>query len=289
MEKITYTNSLGEAITFDGPPFYLQSIAGLGDVTANLQLQKSAYQNGSRLVGTQLDEREINVSFVIATDDDEHEYGELSNKRIQLARVLNPLLGKGTLRYENEGFIREIDCVADSVPIYPDSGKRSKRLQAGSVMFVAPDPFWKSTERQEEPMFTPMFEFPFEGDFQFGLQMDERVIRNGGDAPSPVRIEMQGPAFNPTITNKTTNKYIKINRELREGETLVVNTHPEALTVEFIGIDGTVTDVMQWLDFGSSLSSFRLECGYNTITYSADNELHHANINLIWQRLYNAV
>lgn len=289
MEKITFTNSLGETITFDGPPFYLQSITGLGDVTANLQLQKSAYQNGSRLIGTTLNEREINVSFVIATDDDDHEYGELSNKRIQLARVLNPLLGKGVLRYENEGFVREIDCVADSVPVYPDSGKRSKRLQVGSVMFVAPQPHWKSLMRQEEPMFTPMFQFPFEGQFQMGLQLDKRVIRNDGDAPSPVRIEFYGPATNPKMLNETTGKFIKVNREIAEGECLVVNTHPDALSVELIDANGVTTDILNQLDFNSTLSGFVLQQGENIMTYSADSDIQNQVINLTWQRLYNAV
>lgn len=288
MEKITFTNSLGEAITFDGPPFYLQSITGLGDVTASLQLQKSAYADGSTLVGTTLDEREIPVSFVIVADEDES-YGGISEKRSHVARVLNPKLGKGTLRYENESLVREIDCVADSVPFYPDSGKRGNRMQVGSVTFVAPHPYWQSLNHQEEPMFTPMFVFPFEGAFQMGLQLDKRTIYNDGDADAPIRVEFHGPAVNPTITNESTGKYIKVNRELAENEVLIVNTHSEALSVEFVSADGTVTDVLQWLDFGSSLSTFRLVCGQNVIAYTADNSIQNATINLTWRRLYNAV
>lgn len=289
MEKITYTNSLGETITFDGPPFYLQSITGLGDVTANLQLQKSAYQNGSRLVGTQLDEREINVSFVIVADDEEDVITDLSRKRSKVASVLNPLLGAGTLEYQRGNIVRQIKCIADSVPIYPDSSKRSQRMQAGSVMFVAPRPHWLSKTHTGVAIATAMFAFPFEGDFEFGMQRDEFYAFNNGDAETPLRFDIFGPIDNPMILNKTTGKHIKLNLTVDENEKLTIDTDTDELRVELTDAEGVTHDVLHKITFDSTLSGFTLAVGPNEIIYTADTAIQYVNIEMMFTVRYNAV
>ncbi len=61
-----FTNSRGESVEFGDSPFYLQVVEGLGDVSANIQSQKSPYIDGSTYLDALLDEREIELEFVIS-------------------------------------------------------------------------------------------------------------------------------------------------------------------------------------------------------------------------------
>lgn len=280
-----FTNSRGESVEFGDSPFYLQSIEGLGDVSANIQTQKSPYMDGSTYLDAILDEREVDLEFVINYPFGTYE--DVSKARSRIAKVCNPKLGLGTLRYENDYVVRIIDCIADSIPQYPDSGSRTRVLQKVKVTFVAPDPYWKSLTIEEEPAFKPLFQFPFSQPFQMGMQLDERIIDNTGDAPAPLFIEFFGPATNPTIINQTTGEFIKVKQELLEGERMVIDTSEENKSVFFVSDDGTMRNVFHWIDLDSAF--FKLQIGENKIKYTADSDVQGAILNLSWQKHYNAV
>lgn len=285
MEKVIFTNSRGESIEFGDSPFYLQTVEGLGDVSANIQSQKSPYIDGSTFLDAILDEREIEIEFIINYPFGTYE--DVSKARSRIAKVCNPKLGPGELRYENDYFVRIIAAVADSVPEYPDSGSRTKVLQKGKVTFVAPDPYWKSLAIEEEPAFKPLFKFPFEGPFQMGLQQDRRIINNDGDAPTPLFIEFFGPATNPIIRNNSTGEFIKVNQELLEGERMVIDTSEENKSVHFIDETGSIRNVFHWIDLDSEL--FKLQIGENDIEYTADNDIQGAIVNISYNKRYNAI
>lgn len=284
MEKISFTNARGEVIHFDGPPFYLVSIDGLSDVAADNQSQKSPYQDGSTHIDTLLEERFVTVNFLIAEDDG---YAKISEDRARSGRILNPKLGLGTLRYENAHLIREIRAIAEALPTYPDSGSRNETMQKGMVMFKCPDPYWKSPGIMEEPIFEPLFQFPFEGPFQMGMQRDQRVINNDGDAETPLVIEFYGPALNPTIINNTTGEFIKVNQELMQGEIMRVNTSDSDKSVVFVSADGTERNVFNWIDLNSTF--FKLVLGENSIEYTADSSTQGARLDISYMKRYTAV
>lgn len=288
METVEFTNSLGQSVKFADAPFFIQSVTGLGDVSANIQLQKSAYNDGSSFIDALLDEREIGLEFLIVANAEAREtYGDVSRMREHVATVLNPKLGQGVLKYENERIVRLITCVADSVPQFNDGGDRTEMIQNGSVNFIAPDPYWKSTKIEEEPAFKPLFQFPFSGPFQMGLQQDKRIINNDGNAPTPIFIEFHGPAVNPVIKNNTTGEFIKVNQHLLEGERMIIDTSADNKTVCFVSEDGTSRNVFHWITLDSTL--FNLQIGENEIEYTADNDIQGAIVNISYNKLYNAV
>ncbi|MGE7946468.1 phage tail family protein [Lysinibacillus sp. NPDC093688] len=287
METVTYTNRFGEVVTFGGPPFYLQEITGLGDVPTNIQMQRVPYEDGSTLIDVLLEEREIDITFLIVNAVDDGGYETVSRRRTEIARIVNPKLGPGTLRYENEYLVREILVVASSVPIFPDGGGRAKTLQKTMINFVAPDPYWRSLKIEEEPAFKPLFQFPFSGPFQMGMQRDRRIINNDGDAEAPLYIEFYGPAKNPKIENVTKEEFIKVNQTLAEGEKMVIDTTPNVKLVEFVGVNGARRDVTNWLDLDSIF--FKLQLGENDINYTADNDVQGAVVNISYHKRYNAV
>ncbi|UED81958.1 phage tail family protein [Lysinibacillus sp. CD3-6] len=286
METITFTNRFGEVVSFGGPPFYLQKINGLGDVSVNLQTQKIPYQDGSVFIDALLEEREIDIEFLIVNAFDEGGYGTVSERRERIAKVLNPKLGPGTLRYENEHLVREIFVVADSVPVYPEDA-RTKTMQKGIVNFIAPDPYWRSLKVEEEPAFKPLFQFPFADPFQMGEQRDRRIINNDGDAPAPIYVEFYGPAVNPKIENVTTGEFIRIKQTLLEGEKMILDTTPGVKSVEFVNSSGVRRNVYNWIDLNSRF--FNLQIGENDIAYTADNEVQGAIVNISYHKRYNAV
>jgi Phage tail protein len=285
MQRVVYTNSRGQSVELkSSAPFLLQSIDGLGDVDADIQTQKSPFQDGSTYIDSVLQERAISLEIVIIASDKP----TLLQQRQYLASVFNPKLGQGILRYENGEVVREIEAVPDGVPVFP-SGRENRGLvfQKALVNLLCPNPFWKSTEITEEPTFEPLFSFPFEGMFQIGIQRDARIIVNDGDAPAPLQIEFHGPAVNPIIINKTTGEFIKVNQTLQEGEVMKIDTTPGNKSVYFIQPDGTVRNVFNWIDLNSTF--FQLVVGENEIEYSADSDIQGAIVNISYNKLYNAV
>ncbi len=283
METLTFINAKGDSISFDGVSFSLVSVNGLGDVEADNQTQKSPFQDGSTLIQTLLNERFVDLEFIVRGVD----YQQVSERRREFSKVTNPKLGKGTLRYDNGFLVREIDAVAESVPVFPDGENRGNRHQRGMLTFLCPSPYWKSTSITEEPTFESLFQFPFEGTFEMGIQRDQRTIINDGDAPAPIYVEFYGAATNPVITNLTTGEFIKVNQTLNEGEFMRVDTTDGRKTVEFVSSDGTVTNVFNWIDLDSTF--FKLAIGENIIEYSADSDIQGAIVNIRYSKLYNAV
>ena len=285
MQRVVYTNSRGQSVELkSSAPFLLESIGGLGDVDADIQTQKAPFQDGSTYIDSVLQERAISLEIAIIASDKP----TLLQQRQYLASVFNPKLGPGTLRYENGETIREIEAVPDGVPVFP-SGRENRGpiFQKALINLICPNPYWKSTEITEEPTFEPLFQFPFEGVFEIGIQRDKRIIVNDGDAPAPLQIEFHGPAINPVIMNKTTGEFIKVNQTLQEGEVMKIDTTPGKKSVYFVQTDGSERNVFNWIDLNSTF--FQLVVGENEIEYSADSDIQGAIVNIRYNKLYNAV
>lgn len=285
-EYITFENARGEKWRFDSV-----SIEGLGDVAADIQQQRAPFMDGSIYLDTIYEPRYINIEFIVAAPS----YDEVVGKRRTLAGVVNAKLGLGTLTYETGDRVNVIEAVAESVPFFPDKENRGKRWQRGTITFVCPNPYWKSTEVTEEPAFEPLFEFPSDvywedgedGDlyFEMGLQRTERIIHNDGDAAAPFSIEFFGPADAPYIENTTTGEFIQINKRLEEGETLVVDTGERS--VVYVDSEGNETNVFNWLDLGSTF--FDLELGDNEITCNCVISNNAKDFDIYYSKLYTAV
>ena len=282
MFKLLYTNKSGQSIELYGAPFHLSKVEGIGDVESEIQTQKAPYQDGSTFLDSLLSERHISIELTIRANDNEH----LSERRQFFSSVFNPKLGEGTLRYLNGSIIREITAIAEGVPFYPDgSGNRTPRSQKTILNLFCPSPYWRSTRVTEEPAFEPRFRFPTRGPFIMGIQRDQRIINNDGDAPAPMQIEFFGPALNPKIINNTTGEFIRIRQELVEGERMMVDTSDS--TVYFIDWEGVERNVFPWIDMNSTF--FKLAIGSNDIEYTADSDIQGTIVNISYRKLYNAV
>ena len=284
MEKITFINARGEEIRFYSAPYRLKTVEGLGDVEAEIQFERSPFQDGDTFVDALLQPRFIDLQFTIYAND----YNALKQERIRLARVTNPKLGLGLIKYESGDLVRVIGAIAESVPVYPVGRQnRAESRQVASLSFKCPNPYWLTEGIEGEPTFEPLFQFPFEGTFEMGISRDERVITNEGDSPIPFQVEFYGPAVNPIVTNETTGEFIKVNQTLLEGEYMRIDTTKGKKSVVFIEPDGTQRNVYNWIDLESTL--LQLVEGENYLTYNADNDIQGAIVNFYFQQHYNSV
>lgn len=282
MRRLTFTNSRGESVVLgNSAPFFVTRLEGAGAPGANIQTQKAPYQDGSTYIDALLEPRMIILEGSILKRKGE----EIFACRRELASVFNSKLGPGKLIYQYDGGEKEIDAVADGAPVFPDrSGQPTQKFL---INLFCPDPYWRSPGITEEPAFEPLFQFPFEGPFQMGLQRDRRIIINDGDAPAPLYVEFFGPALNPAIINNTTGEFIRINQELHEGERMIIDTSDGNKSVYFVAADGTERNVFHWIDLNSTF--FKLIVGENDIEYTADSDIQGAIVNISYSKLYTAV
>lgn len=278
-ENIEFTNAVGVTYRFGG----LVSVEGLGDVEADIQQQSAPYQDGSAFLDAILSPRYVSVEFILKGAN----YADVRNQRSIIGKALNPKLGLGTLRYISGGVTREIEAIAESVPFFPDGANRGERWQRGTLTFICPNPYWKSLGETEEPTFEPLFQFPFEGEFQMGMQRDRRIIDNDGDAPTPIHVEFHGPALNPKIINNTTGEFIKVNQLLNENERMIIDTTDGVKSVYFVDSIGNSRNVFNWIDLNSTF--FKLVVGENDVEYTADSDVQGAVVSITYNKLYTAV
>lgn len=290
MFKLVFTNSRGESIELFSSPFRLIRVEGLGDVGANIQTQKSPYQDGTTLIDTTLDERFPVIELKITGRDSI----ELATNRRKLSSVFNPKLGEGTLKRIADDGTHEIKVVAESVPFFPDgAGNRGSTYQKALINLRAPNPYWEDVQSTQNEMavFVGMFEFPIEIDHELGMEFGEQgekiIINNPSDAPAPVRIEFNGPALNPKVTNLTTGEYMLVNRMINAEQKLVLDTEFGNKRVEIHDENGMVENAFHWIDLGSTF--WQLQQGDNEIQYEADVGMDTAKVLITHKNRYVGV
>lgn len=280
-ETVEFINAKGQSIILTNrKPFLLESVEGRGDVSADTQTQKAPYQDGVIIIDSVLDARNITLQVSIIADSRD----ELSMYRQHLSSIFNPKLGLGTLTYKNGETIREIQCKADGVPSFPVGDAKGKWFQKTSINLIAPDPYWKSLEIVEEPMaaFVGLFEFPFDDEFEIGIEGHTRTFVNNSDADVPLKITINGPVRNPQLANLTTNELIKVKRELVEGDVLEISTEKGN---KYVRLNGD--NAINWIDLSSKF--WFLEPGENTVQFTADEGQESATLKIVWQERFLAV
>ncbi|WP_260440614.1 phage tail family protein [Parageobacillus thermoglucosidasius] len=267
-------------------PFLLQSIDGLGDVDADIQMQKAPFQDGSTYIDSVLQERAISIEIAILTRDTT----TLLQQRQYLASVFNPKLGPGKLRYEDNGIVREIEAIPDNVPAFP-SGKENRlpKLQKALVNLLCPEPFWLDEFSTSEKMSYILggLSFPLRLGTTFAQRGFKKILHNQGDVSTPVTIEFYGPATNPVVWNRTTNEFIKVNRTLAETDKLVITTDFGNKGVVIENADGSKTNVFNWIDLESTF--WQLVPGENIIEFGSDSDSTKSRVVVSYKNRYLSV
>ncbi|MGX2958049.1 phage tail family protein [Peribacillus sp. JNUCC 23] len=275
-----FTSANGDVIHFDGPPYYLQKVEGLGDVGANIQTQRTLFQDGSTYANSFLEERTISLDFLI---DGEQE--GISAARIKISKALNPKLGLGTLRYENDYVVREIMAVANSLPFFPDS-QRTEQFQKGSVDFICPNPYFNKAEieKTEIALWEPHFEFELEipeDGVEMGVRSPSLIVNvlNDGhvDTGMIIKFRALGTVINPSLVNVNTGRSFKLNKVMTAGEIITVNTNKGKKRIEST-LNGVTSNIFNTIIFGSTF--LQLSVGDNLFRYDADENLDFLEVDI---------
>ncbi|MCM3291819.1 phage tail family protein [Paenibacillus sp. MER 180] len=282
MQKVTFVNARGESVVFGASgSFILTTIEGTGGVPADIKSTKSPYQDGSSFVDVQLSDRSISIAGAIIATTQQIMY----ERRRELARILNPKLGPGKLVYSNDARSYAIDAISDESPVFSE---RHVTHQLFRLSFIANDPYWRDENQTVKGL---RFEsggltFPLRTPTQFAFSAYRGTFTNSGDVESPVEIRYRGPATNPIVESETTGEFIKVNYELTEHDTLIINTAFGNKRVEVLQADGSRKNVFHWIDLGSSF--FQLVPGKNVLKYSSDKESDRqaATVTIYWHNRY---
>ena len=267
--KLNFTNTRGQSIELFGSPFRLSNFEGLGDVEADIQTQKSPFQDGSTYTDALLLERYIKLELKIEGKDEV----DLANNRRLLSGIFSPKLGPGILQYTDESGSKQIYAVAEGVPAYPDGlTNRGKRFQKALLFLVCPNPYWQDVDPTNIKLedFVPNFFFPFSFPVTFAKRGDVKTIVNDGHSPTPIKVTFVGEAVNPQITKKSTGETIRIKRTIPAGYTLEITTDFINKSAVIIAPDGVRTNAMHYLDLTVNWAFFSLDVGENEIEFITD-------------------
>lgn len=257
--KLIYENARGERIEFYRSPYFLENVSGLSETEAENQSQKSPYQDGETYIDTLLQPRFIELEGAITSPN-------FNQARQELIRVCNPKLGLGKLIYEMDGEQKEIECVLEGVPVFP----KKRVYQQFIIHWRCPYPYWREINPINIKLadFVPNFSYPFSFPVTFSLRGDAATITNSGHVPTPVTVTFRGEAINPKITKEETGEFIKVNRTIPIGYSLIINTEFNNKSVRIVSPDGTETNAMGYIDLDSTF--FLLEVGNNPLSFITD-------------------
>lgn len=283
MRRLSFENSKGDSIEFYLSPLFINSLTGIGEVDAELQSQRSPYQDGDTHIDTVLKPRYITLEGEII------ETGALETKkwRRDLIKICNPKLGLGKITLEMDQDIKEIMGTLDGGIVFPDQGEN--HYQSFMITWKCPDPMWYSPEIEKHTLasFVGGFSFPFSFPLSFGEVGDFLEVENKGDVDTPVYVVFKGPLKNPVLENKTTGQKITVTQEIPIGESLEINTAFGKKSVMRVLPDGTRVSAFNWVDPKSKL--WQLTPGINEISYSATDEAGNAAATLSFYNRYVGV
>lgn len=290
MTKLIYKNARGQSLEFgNSPPAVITSIEGLGSPENTIHRTKSPYQDGSSVISSNLEDREIVLEGAIFGLD---RTGTL-DFRNRLLSLFNPKL-PGELIFEIGGAVKKVDCIPELAPFFP--GQMQESYQTFSVQLLCPNPFLldAAVSKADISTETGNIEFPLEI-LAEGLELSIRTISfitniyNRGDVETPIKVKLKavGTVINPIIENLDTGEYIRIKRTLLEGETLEINTAFGNKRVEIIKPDESRENVFHYIDYKSTF--FGLSSGDNTIEYDAEIGENNLDVSIYYTPRYLGV
>ncbi|MCH5352948.1 MAG: phage tail family protein [Acutalibacter sp.] len=274
-------------IKFDRQNYVLTS-ADYGAISATHSTAKGINQMGERVVNTTLDTRAIEiVGFIKAASAE-----EMERKKAALYQMCDPrtpyivmpnekkaleCYSTGTVKFSASRLTNN-DRVASFVidansydPLFRDDVLQSRKIAEWDSNFI-----W--------PLSIPSKGFTF-SDRTEGLFT---TIENSGTAETGLLLYFRASATveNPSLKNIKTGEFIKLNRTLTAGETVIINTnygHESAISQ----YRDTVEDVINSVDLDSTF--LQVPVGLTTFQYAADSNVTSMTVTLYFYQKYLGV
>lgn len=279
LPQYQFVDIVDKADAADSMKFYLTGEDGLfGGTKADQQSLRVPFTDGELLIDTVMEPKKFQLQLEIKAGN----YRELEVARRKIEEIFNPKRPT-MVNYKGQSEQKVLVVYADSVPEFPLSLLGGDNASQGVIIDVtAYNPYWQSIELSEVELtaFQPLFEFASEywevpdNVFEVGVESSDRILDNNGDTAVPIIITMRGPVKNPSFTNATTEKTIKVNATLSKDDTLVIDTGAPS-----VKINGN--NAFNLLDLSSEF--WNVEKGENLVTYQADEGQETATLDVKWR------
>ena len=274
-------------IEFDGTGYALTSV-DYGSIGATHSTAKGVEQVGERVINTTLDTRNIAVVGFIRASSPE----DMKAKKAALLQMCDPRNLFQLLPDEETS----LTCYAtDTVKFSSSKLTNNARVASFVIDAFCPDPLFSDAVARYRKItewkarFSWPIEIPSTG-FSFAERSESLIatLENGGDVETGLLIHFAASATveNPTLTNVETGEFIRLNRTLASGETVVVNTNygQEAAT-SYIGDE--IADVINDLDLSSTF--MQAPPGATRLHFSAESNTDSMTVTIYYYQRYLGV
>lgn len=262
-----YVNDNGDSVVFDyAGGFLINKPSGIDTLSVKLSQATGINQTGATIQSTNIQPRPVTITGFFVGDM------QTENKD-KLISVIRPDLG-GRL-YADDFYLNVWPTATPTIEAKSHSAKFQLSL-------LAAYPYWCKDDSATTALsgIHGMFKFPWNisREYQFGTITETKFVNvyNKGQVPVPftATFTANGDVENPSITNATTGKFIRINKNLVSGERLEVKiTHERTYVTS--NIDG---DCRGALSLSSNL--FELGVGDNVLKPDAESGLYNMQVNI---------
>ncbi len=275
---IEYINEAGKSIKiYQRKPIFLTSIDGVSAVKNIVNTFKAPSQDGAVFVSSSLDMRHIVIEGRIVAENIEEAYVH----RNRLLEIFNPK-HKGRLIFRD----CSINCIVDEAPIFKAD---SQRLPVFLISLLCPSPYFESIEEikkelaQWHKLFSFELEIPIDDGIEFGRREDNLIIavENTGAVSCGATFEFvaQGVVVNPAIIDVVTGKFLKLNRTMQAGESIIATTHFANKKVVSSLNGGTNA----FASLNAASDFLQLEVGTNLLRYDAEKNLDNLEVSVYYR------
>lgn len=302
IKSVKVTNYMGESLTipliWNGGPFEIEKIEGLGPPKATVNTTEIATNDGSKFNSARATERNVVVHLILHGAPTIEDARQLSYKYFPVKKPLQ-------LEIETDNRC----CVVEG---YPESNEPNifSENEDIQVSIVCPNPYWKSAGDNgiREVVFhgvTPNFEFPFSNEsltepkIEFGIieRRKENIVYYDGDAEQGITIiiEAIGTVKNLTIYNVRTREKMAISHDelvsftgsgIVNGDTITISTVKGHKSIELLR-NGVTTNILNCI--GKDDDWFMLSKGDNIFGYTADEGSDYLDFKINYSSLYEGI
>lgn len=264
-------------------PYILSTLSGVGGVEASVISSAIPGVDGAYMQGIRIEPREVPCTVYVHGKDRQDMYAQ----RYELIRKLTPTSKLGWLYYRND----YIHVRTQAIPrLPPDFMERIRNYNKADITFWCPSPYWRSVSSHTEEIGYIKgegFKYPFAFPVKFASLKNELSIDYQGSVSAPVTITIYGSATKPKITNKTTGKYIAVEKELTDNQRLVIVTTRGSKSVKIAETGKSTKDAFQYIDPESVF--WELQPGENIISYDSGDDSQKTAVKIAYSEFYSGV
>jgi phage-related protein len=231
---ITFTNSEGIVVNLNDQVNTFALVGISNDLMPFFDFQEhtSPMIPGSIVTAVRVQPRDFSLPILIS---DSNRDTALARTR-QMLKLLNPILGDGTLKVVNGNIVRVLTCrYRDGITSDGTGDQQFTNYVKAVLTFRAADPFFYSQNQQQligTQVTTLENFFPIlPVRLSTSSNIVNAVLNNAGDVDAWPVIVVDGPATNIYIENATTGKHIEIATGLNADEKLTIDTRPRTRSI----------------------------------------------------------